>query len=433
MRQRILVAADFYPPFLGGLEGQAQRLARELASRGHEVTVATIWHRGLPEREVADGVTVHRLKGLTTGVPWFSTVPGRRYHPPFPDPAVVWHLHRLIGRVRPDVVHARGWIAYSCAAALLGRQIPLLISAHDYGYSCAVRTLVRQGRICDGPALGKCLACATRTQGVPKGVAAVLGVLAGRGLLRRRVAAAHSVSTFVHQFNQRYLLDGSPDSRRPRGVLIPDIGPAARLDYPGVGAAAPGGYDRFPKQPYILYVGGLTTAKGLAPLLSAYGRLPKPPPLLLIGTVWPDTPREFPAGVTVIQNLPNPEVMVGWRHCLFGVVPSLWAEPLPNVILEAMTHGKAVVATRVGGVTDLVVDGQTGILVPPGDVAALARAMQRLVGDGELRESLGRAGLARAQLFAGTAIVPRFEALYRQLEERRSRVPQEVPAPSSRH
>jgi glycosyltransferase involved in cell wall biosynthesis len=433
MRQRILVAADFYPPFLGGLERQAQLLARELAGRGHEVTVATVWHRGLPEQEDDGGVTVHRVKGLTTGVPWFSTVPGRRYHPPFPDPAVVWHLRRLIRRMQPDVVHARGWIAYSCAAALWGTKIPLLISAHDYGYSCAVRTLVRQGRSCDGPALRKCLACATRAQGVPKGVAAVLGVLFGRGLLRRRVAAAHSVSTFVQQFTQRHLLDGAPDGRGPRSVLIPDIGASSHLDAPRVVAGAPRGADSVPKQPYILYVGGLTKAKGLAPLLSAYQRLPNPPPLLMIGTVWPDTPPQFPAGVTVIQNLPNPKVLLAWQHCLFGVVPSLWAEPLPNVILEAMTHGRAVIATRVGGVTDLVLDGRTGILVPPGDVTALARAMQRLVADHHLRQSLGQAGLARAQMFAASAIVPRFEALYRQLEERHTQVPREVPAPSSRH
>jgi len=59
MRQRILVAADFYPPFLGGLERQAQLLARELAGRGHEVAVATVWHRGLPEQEDDGGVSVH--------------------------------------------------------------------------------------------------------------------------------------------------------------------------------------------------------------------------------------------------------------------------------------------------------------------------------------------------------------------------------------
>lgn len=426
------MAADFYPPFLGGLERQAQLLARELAGRGHEVTVATVWHRGLPEQEDDGGVTVHRVKGLTTGVPWFSTVPGRRYHPPFPDPAVVWHLRRLIRTVRPDVVHARGWIAYSCAAALWGNKTPLLISAHDYGYGCAVRTLVRRGRICDGPAVRKCLACAARTQGLPKGVAAVLGVFAGRGLLRRRVAAAHSVSTFVQQFTQRHLLDGAPDGGGQRSVLIPDIGASAHLDTPRVAAGAPGGADPLPQQPYILYVGGLTTAKGLAPLLSAYQRLQNRPPLLMIGTVWPDTPREFPAGVTVIQNLPNPQVMLAWQRCLFGVVPSLWAEPLPNVILEAMTQGKAVIATRVGGVMDLVVDEHTGILVPPGDVVALARAMQRLVADHRLCQSLGQAGLVRARLFAASVIVPRFEALYGQLEERHRQFSREVPAASSR-
>ena len=412
MSVHVLMVADFYPPFLGGLERQAQLLSRELVGRGHAVSVATVWHQGLAEQEDDQGVHVYRLKGLTTAVPWFSTVPGRRYHPPFPDPAIVWHLRRLIRRLEPDVVHARGWISYSCAAALLGRKIPLLISAHDYGYSCAVRILLRRGEICAGPAPLKCLACASRTQGIGKGVAAVTGVFSGRRLLRRKATAVHSVSGFVQQFIEQHLLD-----QRQSSVLIPDIGTASGV-LDRAGPPSPAAIRRLPQEPYILYVGGLTAAKGLGLLLAAYQQLPAPPPLVLIGTLWPDTPREFPPGVTVLPNLPNREVMAAWARCLFGVVPSVWAEPLANVILEAMSLGKAVVASRVGGVADLIVDGETGSLVPPGDLPALVQAMRRLIEDRELRDRLGRAARARADLFAASAVVPRFEALYEQLAQR---------------
>jgi len=410
---RILMAADFYPPFLGGLERQAQLLSRELVGRGHAVSMATVWHQGLAAQEDDQGVRVYRLKGLTTAVPWFSTVPGRRYHPPFPDPAIVWQLRRLIRRLEPDVVHAHGWISYSCAAALLGRKIPLLISAHDYGYGCAVRILLRRSEICTGPAPLKCLACASRTQGIGKGAAAVTGVFSGRRLLRRKAAAVHSVSRFVQRFIEQHLLD-----QRQSSVLIPDIGTASgALDRAGLPSSAASAIRRLPTEPYILYVGGLTAAKGLGLLLAAYQQLPAPPPLVLIGTLWPDTPREFPPGVTVLPNLPNREVMAAWARCLFGVVPSMWAEPLANVILEAMSQGKAVVASRVGGVADMVVDGETGMLFPPGDSPALAQAMRRLIDDRELRERLGRAAQARADLFAASAVVPRFEALYDQLAQ----------------
>ncbi len=415
MSLRILMAADFYPPFLGGLERQAQLLSTELVGRGHEVSVATVWHRGLPEREENGGVTIHRLKGLTTAVPWFSTVPGRRYHPPFPDPAITWRVRRLIAKFRPDVVHAHGWIAYSCAAALWGQTIPLLISAHDYGYSCAVRILLRRGQICDGPAPLKCAACAVRTQGPAKGLAAVLGVFSGRRLLRRKVVAAHSVSSFVHQFVQRHVLDGGSGVADGRAVMIPDIGSSALAEGGSTQPPALRGGAGLPDEPYILYVGGLTAAKGIGPLLAAYQGLANPPPLVLIGTVWPDTPKGFPAGVTVLQNLPNAKVMDAWAHSLFGVQPSLCAETFGLAVVEAMTQGKAVVASRVGGMVDLVIDDETGLLVPPGDTVALTQALQRLVEDSELRQRLGRAGQARAQLFTASAIVPRFEALYVQL------------------
>src|SRR5262250_1201645 len=115
---RILMASDFYPPFIGGAERQMQLLGQELVLAGHEVDMATVWHTGLDEQQDDRGVQVHRLKGLLTAVPWFSSDPRRRFHPPFPEPGIAWGLRRLIAQQRPDVVHASGWIAHSCAAAL---------------------------------------------------------------------------------------------------------------------------------------------------------------------------------------------------------------------------------------------------------------------------------------------------------------------------
>ena len=65
--------------------------------------------------------------------------------------------------------------------------------------------------------------------------------------------------------------------------------------------------------------------------------------------------------------------------------------------LEAMAHGRPVVATAVGGLRDLVVDGETGLVVPPRDPRALRAALERLLGDRELRRRLGAEGRKRAQ------------------------------------
>ncbi len=71
-----------------------------------------------------------------------------------------------------------------------------------------------------------------------------------------------------------------------------------------------------------------------------------------------------------------------------------------------------MIGTRLGGHTDML-DESTGILVPPGDVDALAAAMRELIEDPERREALGRAAAERARSFAGTSVLPRFEDAYR--------------------
>jgi N-acetyl-alpha-D-glucosaminyl L-malate synthase BshA len=85
-------------------------------------------------------------------------------------------------------------------------------------------------------------------------------------------------------------------------------------------------------------------------------------------------------------------------------------------ILEAMCFGCPSVSTRVGGIPELVEDGESGLLVPSGDVGALAGALEALIHDETRRRALGRAAQARArERFAAGIIVPRYEALYRRL------------------
>ena len=97
------------------------------------------------------------------------------------------------------------------------------------------------------------------------------------------------------------------------------------------------------------------------------------------------------------------------------VLPSL-EEGLPNAILEAMAAGKAVVATQVGGVPEAVVQGETGLLVPPGDPQALADAVLLLLADRPLAEAMGRAGRDRvAKMFGLDRMIRETEALYQEV------------------
>ena len=107
-------------------------------------------------------------------------------------------------------------------------------------------------------------------------------------------------------------------------------------------------------------------------------------------------------------------------HCIeIFVLPSRW-EGLPNVLLEAMAAGKPVVATAVGGIPELVVQGVTGVLVPPQDTLALADAIKGLLSDEKRALAMGSAGRQRVQqCFSMDAMISKTEALYQELLTRK--------------
>jgi glycosyltransferase involved in cell wall biosynthesis len=102
------------------------------------------------------------------------------------------------------------------------------------------------------------------------------------------------------------------------------------------------------------------------------------------------------------------------------VMPSLW-EGLPMALLEAMVAGKAIVASATGGIPEAVVDGREGLLVPPGDLNALASGLRTLLTDRARRGSLAAAALARAtQEFTVQVMADRYTQLYAQSYEARA-------------
>jgi glycosyltransferase involved in cell wall biosynthesis len=135
-----------------------------------------------------------------------------------------------------------------------------------------------------------------------------------------------------------------------------------------------------------------------------------------MGTFERDSPPDFPPEATVLTDVPNKVVMAAWDRAMFGVLPSLWPEPLGATVSEGMSRGRPVIGTRPGGHTDMLTP-ESGILVPQGDVTALTTAMQELIVDPERRERMGHAAAERAKTFAAAAVLPRFERAYRDAIE----------------
>jgi glycosyltransferase involved in cell wall biosynthesis len=151
------------------------------------------------------------------------------------------------------------------------------------------------------------------------------------------------------------------------------------------GVAAPAGVAREAEPPEVLFAGRLSPEKGIEDLLAVADGL-----RLVVagdGPLRPQVPQ-------ALGMLPRDRLYEQLDRAAVVVFPSR-RDGFPVACAEAMAHGRPVVATAVGGLPDMVVDGETGLLVPPGEPTALRAALDRLLADPELRARLGSAGRER--------------------------------------
>ena len=402
MNLRILIISQSYPPEWGGQQQHVRNLGRALVGRGHRVSVATFKPVGDEPHPDDPGVKIHHLHATVHRVDrLFSS--WRRFAPPLPDPEAAAALRRIIKNERPDVIHAHDWLARSAVPSLVREERPLVVTLHDYSLICAQKRLVHLDAPCSGPRAGKCLACASEYYGRFKGPPTTFGNWVGARCEQRAASMYIAVS--------RAVADGNRLQRRGLPFrVIPNFVPDDIGALPEVGGPA---LARLPDRGFLLFVGDVTRDKGAETLLEAYRTLDDPPPLVLIGERYVSL-ENAPRGVLYLGVLSAATVMAAWRRSLAGVVPSIVPDSCPTVVMEAMAAGRPLVGTRNGGIPDLIDDGQTGILVPPGDPAALAGALRRLLTSPELRRRMSDAARLKFEQFTASSVVPRIEQVYRE-------------------
>ena len=355
--------------------GGAQHVVSLLARRFHEryaLTVACAPRGELVDRLLKDGIRV-------IGIPEFVRNPH-----PWRDVAALWRLFRIIRRERFDLVHAHG-----TKAGLLGRVaariagVPVvLFTAHGWAFT-------------DGRAGWK------------------------RALLARmeRLAARWSTAIVCVSEHDRRLAEQFGVGGQTKLVLIRNaIEPvhAPRLDTVAVRRAL-----GVKQLPVIVSVARLAFQKDPMTLLDAARRLAAGT-VVLVG----DGPLR-PAVEQYVRahGLQERVIVAGMRRDVASIlavsdvfVLASRYEGLPLAVIEAMMAGLPVVATRVGGVPELVEDGVTGVLVPSRDGEALSQALTRLMADAELRSRMGMAGKSRAlRDFAEDRMARETEILYEEL------------------
>jgi glycosyltransferase involved in cell wall biosynthesis len=388
MGMRVLQVSDHFPPQAGGLAIQVQRLGTRLITAGHEAAVFTVG--GPSESTMPDGMTVFHHPHSFGRVPGVYQPGSPPFHPPWPDPEFRRGLRRTIEAFRPDVLHVHGWSVFSATSLGAGRP-PIVCSLHDYGMLCPKKSLLRHGAVCaEGRGL-RCVTCDSQAQPTPRrsALSAALGLT--WPWLQSRVFRFLAVSSYVRERHLESGLEGE------RIVVIPPL-----IDPLPAGPPA----ERGRSGPYVLYVGPGDEGphKGRSVLLRAFARIdPMDHVLLLVGG------REQIAASGHIEDagyLRGESLAAAFRGASIAVVPSVWADPCPAVAVEALSVGCPVIASAIGGLTDIVEHDRTGLLVPPADEQALAAALQRLVADRELRATMSGRARGSVARYSTDAVLP---------------------------
>ncbi|MBU1274199.1 MAG: glycosyltransferase family 4 protein [Proteobacteria bacterium] len=306
-------------------------------------------------------------------------------------------LAEAVASFQPDLIHIHN-LMDPCLLELAARAAPAVMTVQDHRLFCPGRgKLTAQGRSCSEPLGRACLACFDQED-------------YGRRMLeltRRRLAAMQGLARVLvlSRYMDRQLALVGVDPAR-LAVLPPPV------DLPPAGTGA--------KRGYHLLAGRLVGRKGVGQALAAAQMLKHPLPLLVAG--------DGPLADEVARAARTSGGRLGFEgwadrarmsRLLSGAaslwLPSLWAEPWGIVGLEALARGTPVVGTRVGGVPEWLLPGEHGILVPPGDPAALARAADDLAGDPEQARRMGRAGRAWvARHMEGEGLMRRLERIYQE-------------------
>ena len=283
------------------------------------------------------------------------------------------HVRQLVLLHRPDVVHVHSLYPRLSPAILraVPRTVPIVVTLHNFRLMCLPATYLRDGRICEDCALrlpwrGIVHACYRDSR--PASAALATSLTLHRALdTFSRVARYLAVSRFVR------------DKHVEIGLEAIRIGVKSNFAWPADRREGPG--------KHVLFVGRITREKGLETVLRA---LPEGLELVVAG----DGPERrslslrASAGVSFLGQVEASEVSELLRNARALVVPSVWYEGQPRVIVEAFAAGVPVLASRIGGLPELVQDGINGYLADPADEDGWRRALEA-IGDDDRSRGLG--------------------------------------------
>jgi glycosyltransferase involved in cell wall biosynthesis len=361
---RIVLVTGIWPPDVGGPATHGPDLARFLSGRGHRVVAVTMADGEVTERPV-------RVVSIRRALPFPA-----RY-------GLVALRSARIARAA-DVLYASATYAAAAAAAGVAQKPWVAKLVSDPAYERARRTGLFGGSLEEFADAG-----AWPLEALRRARTAVL----------RRARRIVVPSAYLAEIALGWGLD------ERRVEVLPNPAPADR----------PESAEKLPRGT-LVFAGRLTAQKGLVTALEALARVPAAR-LVLVGD-GPDRAaleaRARDAGLNGRVEFrgarPRGDVLRALAGAEAALLPSEW-ENLPHAAIEALAVGTPVVATAVGGVPEIVRDGENGLLVPPRDPAALAAAIERVLGDRRFRNRLAKAAAPSIAELDRERVYGRLEAI----------------------
>jgi glycosyltransferase involved in cell wall biosynthesis len=298
-------------------------------------------------------------------------------------------LEQLVTDTRPDiayVLHHQNRLSPSVIDACKRHGVPVVVRISDFSLICARNNFLRDGQVCElclekgihQSIKYKCVKDSTVASVIKAAALAYYRMNGFYGRVDRIVVPSRfSIEKLASVLDTEKL------------VYLPTCISPLKPYTSGVGK-------------YALFVGRVEEEKGLQFAIEASARVQCP--LKIVGyshTGYMDRLREHVrahkfTNVEFIGPKYGAELEKLYMDCRFVILPVIWYENLPNVALEAMVHGKPIVASDIGSMRETIRHGQNGLLFQSGSVDACAAAMSTLLDDDDLCRKLGRAGHERA-------------------------------------